>query len=275
MSFFRSRVPNNCAALFLAGVVLVLAGCAVPPPVSDKEAWTEYQEVNDPLEPTNRKILAFNRGVDSAVLKPAATAYRDYLPGWLRTMVGNFLDHLRAPVVFVNDVLQGEGDRALTTLNRFWINTGLGFGLLDMADAMGIEGHDEDFGQTLAVWGVPSGPFVMLPLYGPSNPRDAVGRVVDFLADPFNIWTANTDHEHLRFARAGTLAVDVRAGSLDLIEDLEKSSLDFYASIRSLYRQRRADEISNGKGSANLPAPGISGLPDRPVFDAALQMSRR
>lgn len=257
------------------GLVLALAGCAVPPPAGDSEAWTEYREINDPLEPTNRAVLSFNRGVDNAVFKPAASAYRDFMPDLLRAMVGNLLNHLRTPVVLLNDIAQGEIDRALTTVNRFWINTALGFGLLDMAGAMGFEGHDEDFGQTLAVWGVPAGPYVMLPLLGPSNPRDVIGRVVDFLADPFNIWASNTEREHLQFARAGTLAVDARAGTLDLIDDLEKTSLDFYAAIRSLYRQRRADEISNGKGSANLPAPGLSRIPDQPLFDAALELSRR
>jgi phospholipid-binding lipoprotein MlaA len=269
------RFQSKVLRFLFPALLMALAGCATPPPAGDKEAWQEYREINDPWEPTNRAILAFNRGVDAAVLKPAASAYRDHVPELVRNMVGNLLDHLRAPVVFLNDLAQGEVRRAMTTLNRFWINTALGFGLLDMAGAMGMPGHDEDFGQTFAVWGVPAGPYVMLPLFGPSNPRDAVGRIVDFLADPFNIWAANTEREHLQFARAGTLAVDTRAGNIELIDDLEKTSLDFYAAIRSLYRQRRADEITNGKGSANQPAPGISSIPDRPIFDAALELSRR
>lgn len=254
---------------------LALGACAMPPPLDDKEAWVEYREINDPLEPANRAVFELNRGLDRAALKPAATLYRDALPGFLRQGIGNLLEHLRAPVVLINDLLQGEVKRALRTFNRFWINTALGFGFMDMAGAMGLEGHDEDFGQTLAVWGVPEGPFIMLPLFGPSNPRDTVGLVVDFLTDPFNVWAANTDREYLRYPRAGTLGVHARSGQLDLIDDLEKTSLDFYAAIRSLYRQRRADEISNGKGSARLPAPGLSGPPDMPLFDAALEMSRR
>ena len=269
------RLSSKMLRFLVPAILIVLAGCATPPPDGDREAWKEYRELNDPFEPTNRAILAFNRGVDAAVMKPAATAYRDQVPELIRNMIGNFLEHLRAPVVFLNDLAQGEVNRALVMFNRFWINTALGFGFLDMASALGVAGHDEDFGQTLAVWGVDAGPYVMLPLFGPSNPRDVVGRVVDFLADPFNIWATNTDREQLQFARAGTLAVDSRADNLDLIEDLEKTSLDFYAAIRSLYRQRRADEISNGKGSANLPAPGISRISDRPIFDAALETSRR
>ena len=258
----------------VAGLV-ALAGCAVPPAQGDREGWVEYHATNDPLEPTNRAILELNRGLDTTLLKPAATAYRDFVPVLGRSMIGNFLENLSAPLVALNDLAQGQIDRALTMLNRFWINTALGFGFLDMAGAMGIEGHGEDFGQTLAVWGVPAGPYLMLPLFGPSNPRDAVGRVVDFLADPFNMWAANTEREHLRFARAGVQAVELRANSLELIDDLEKTSLDFYAAIRSLYRQRRAEQISNGKGGANLPAPGINSNPGQPLFDAALEMSRR
>jgi phospholipid-binding lipoprotein MlaA len=256
-------------------LVFGAAGCATPPPSGDKEAWAEYRDTNDPMEPTNRAIFEVNRGLDRALLKPVATAYRDFLPAWLRSGFGNLLDHLRSPIVLLNDILQGEVDRALVTMTRFVINTGLGFGFMDMASAMGMEGHDEDFGQTLAVWGMPSGPFVMLPLFGPSNPRDAVGRLVDFMADPFNIWAANTDREHLSFARTGAHAVHVRSGNIDLIDDMEKTSLDFYAAIRSLYRQRRADVISNGRGSANLPAPGMSEAPNMPLFDAAMELSRR
>lgn len=251
------------------------AGCATPPPVGDREAWAEYREINDPYEPANRTVLAFNRGVDNALVKPAAQAYRDGLPLFVRQGIGNLLEHLRAPLVLVNDLLQGEIDRALTTFTRLWINTGFGLGFMDTAGAMGIPGHDEDFGQTLAVWGVGEGPFIMLPLFGPSNPRDTVGLVVDFLTDPFNLWAANTGRDHLTMARAGTKAVHFRAGNLDLIDDLEKTSLDFYAAIRSLYRQRRADEISNGNGAAGSPVPGTSGMLDGPLFDAALEVSRR
>ena len=146
---------------------------------------------------------------------------------------------------------------------------------MDTAGAMGLEGHKEDFGQTLAVWGVSEGPFVMLPLFGPSNPRDAVGLAIDFLTDPFNAWANNSGRDHLVFSRTGTQAVHGRAATLELIDDMEKTSLDFYAAIRSLYRQRRANEISNGKRTANVTAPGMSQLPEVPLFDPTLEMSRR
>lgn len=260
-------------AVFL--VAYLAAGCATAPNPGDKEALAEFHEINDPLEPTNRAVFTVNRALDRLALKPAATLYRDHLPEFVRDRVHDVLANLRGPVIFLNDLLQGEVGRAMTTLSRFVINSTIGVaGLMDMATEMGVEAHDEDFGQTLAVWGVPEGPFLMLPIFGPSNPRDTVGIAVDFLTDPLNIWAANTDRDIPPFARAGVQAVDARSGNLDLLDDLEKSSLDFYAAIRSLYRQRRADEISNGKGSANFPAPGISQPPFGPVLDEGGELSR-
>jgi len=263
-------------SLVLASVLAVaVSGCATPPPADDRAALADYHAVNDPLEPTNRAVFAFNQGVDKGVLKPVATAYQNTLPPWLRQGVGNLVDHLRAPVVLLNDLLQGEFRRAMRTFNRFWINTALGFGFMDLAGGMGLDGHDEDFGQTLAVWGFDAGPFVMLPLFGPSNPRDTVGLVVDFLVDPFGTWARNTDRDVLVYARGGTHAVHARAQLLEFMDDLEKTSLDFYAAIRSLYRQRRDDEISNGRGSANAPVPDLSRSMEPPDFDPALELSRR
>ena len=127
-----------------------------------------------------------------------------------------------------------------------------------------MEYHNEDFGQTLAVWGSDEGPYLMLPVFGPSNPRDAVGLSVDILTDPLTWWAYTTDNDGVLWARSGLRAVDERARNFDVIEDLEKSSLDFYATVRSLYRQRRKDEISDGKASGNLPAPGLGETPPIP-----------
>ena len=261
----------------MAGVAVLVAGtlaggCATAPDPLDKEAVAEFEEINDPAEPTMRAIFSFNRGLDRVALKPLARVYKDVLPVPVQRGVYNFLNNLRSPIVFANDILQGSLKRAGTTLVRFLINTTAGIGGIgDVARDLGFEHHDEDFGQTLAVWGVPEGPYVMLPLFGPSNPRDAVGLVVDFLADPLNRWAANTDRDGIIWARAGSRAVSQRARHFDAIEDLEKSSLDYYAAVRSLYRQRRADEISNGRSSANVPAPGLSGGPS---FDDDDEVSR-
>jgi len=270
-------VPVIC--LRVLSVVAVLSGasgCASAPSPDDPDAVAEFLQVNDPMEPVNRDVFEVNRVLDKAVLKPVATVYKAAAPEFVRTRVSNFLANLRSPVIFANDVLQGEFKRAATTFLRFFINTTIGVGgMNDMASALEIEGHDEDFGQTLAVWGVEEGPFVMLPLFGPSNPRDTVGLVVDFVFDPLRMWASNTDSNYVPLARAGADAVDIRSENLEVLDDLEKSSLDFYAAIRSLYRQRRADAVSNGAGSATVPAPGIGELPGGPTLEAAEELSRR
>jgi len=265
------RVRRLAACFF---VMLLAVGCASVPDASDPDAAAEMREVNDPAEPLNRSIFEFNRTLDKAVLKPVATVYRDVVPVPVQDGLHNLLANLRAPIIIFNDLLQGELNRALTTLTRFVFNSTLGIaGLADVATEFGLERHDEDFGQTMAVWGIGEGPYIMLPVFGPSNPRDTAGIIVDFLIDPFNAWAANTDREFAPLARAGMQAVDLRSNNLDLLDDLEKSSLDFYAAIRSLYRQRRSGEISNGKGSANFPAPGLGLAPEIPEPEDVQEIS--
>ena len=245
------------------------------PEPGDQEAVAEFNEINDPAELTMRAIFEFNRFLDKMFLKPAAVFYKGFLPPALQSGVHNFLNNLRTPVILLNDVLQGKFERAGTTLARFFVNSTVGIlGLSDQAAEMGMEYHNEDFGQTLAVWGADEGPYLMLPVFGPSNPRDAVGLAVDFLTDPINLWARNTDRDAVIWARTGTRAVDQRARNFDVVEDLEKSSLDFYATVRSLYRQRRNDEINDGKPSANMPAPGLGEAPPFPGKDDGPEVSR-
>ena len=245
------------AAMVLA--VAVLAGCAAVP-ANDPEARAEFQEINDPGERVNRAIFGFNQGLDKAVIKPVTGAYRAVAPDPIRRSVHNFLANLGSPVTFLNDILQGEFKRAMTTAGRFVINSTAGLiGLFDQAAPMGLEPHREDFGQTLAVWGFEEGPYVMLPVLGPSNYRDAIGFVVDTLVDPLNLWVHNTDREYVAYSRISAAGIDTRDQLWDVLDDLEKSSIDFYAAIRSLYRQRRADQIKNGAGPDSDPAPGFGG----------------
>ena len=256
------RILPSRAIVFVAALLILTGGCATAPNPADREAVAEFAALNDPAEPTNRAVFAINRGIDAVILKPVATFYRDYIPKFFQNRMNDVLDNLRSPVIFVNDLLQGEIDRAIATLARFVVNSTFGLaGLNDLATAIGMEGHDEDFGQTLAVWGVPEGPYVMLPLFGPSNPRDTVGLVVDFLVDPFNAWAGNTNRDYAILSRTGARGVDQRAVHMEALDDIERTSLDYYASIRSLYRQRRAEEIRNGKPSATMPAPGLSQAP--------------
>jgi len=254
-------------AVLVLGVSLALAACATAPE-NDPEALAEYQKLNDPVEPTNRAIFEFNLGLDRIILKPVTGAYRAVFPRPVRDGVHNFLQNLRAPVIFANDLLQGEPGRAATTFGRFVVNTTLGVaGFGDPAEALGMAQHDEDFGQTLAVWGVGEGPYVMLPVFGPSNPREVTGRVVDFFIDPINWWAQSSDAdwaEWVPIARAVITGIDTRDQLWDVLDDLERTSIDFYAAIRSLYRQRRMDEIRNGAGG---PAPTLTGELDIKDFE--------
>lgn len=244
----------------MAALVLTVAGlpgCASAP--KDPAAKAEFQTDNDPIEPFNRAMFAFNKQMDGMLLRPAAVIYSEVLPEPMQTGIHNALMNLRSPVVFANDVLQGEMDRAGTTAERFAINTTVGvLGVWDAAAYMGIEGHSEDFGQTFAVWGAGEGFYIVLPILGPSNPRDALGLVTEYFVDPVNIIARNNDAEDWILVRSLVTGVDFRSRNLETLDELERTSLDYYVAIRSLYRQRRLEEISNGRGTSDQPAPGIS-----------------
>jgi phospholipid-binding lipoprotein MlaA len=260
MQRWRERNSGSRLAIVLLAAILV-TGCATAPNPKYTAAVADYEILNDPAEPTNRAIFKFNKALDTAIFKPVATVYKDYTPSIFQRGVHNVLNNLRTPIIFANDLLQGKLQRAWNTLARFFINSTIGFaGLGDPAADYGFKFHNEDFGQTLAAWGLPEGPYIVLPVFGPSNPRDAIGLAVDALIDPMNIWLSNTNREELIFARAGVRGIDERARNFDALEDLEKSSLDFYASLRSLYRQHRSDEIRDGKPSVKIPMPGLSNI---------------
>jgi len=252
------KKAGRIGAIFLLG--FVVAACATAPNPADPEAVAEYAEINDPLEPVNRVIFELNRGLDTLLLRPAATLYRGFVPPPIQEIVGNFLNNLKTPVILLNDLLQNQGGRAMTTLSRFAINSTVGIlGFGDPATDMGFRAHREDFGQTLATWGVEGGPYLVLPILGPSNPRDVVGRVVDTLTDPIWYYAQNTDKEYIPNERLVAEAINFRAANMEAITDMEKTSLDYYAAVRSLYRQVRADEIRNGTTLNNgLPRMSIN-----------------
>lgn len=229
--------------------------------VGTELAQTEIDE-NDPLEGINRAIFGFNDFVYSYVLGPVADAY-GLLPGEIRTVIGSFLSNLRAPLVFANDLLQGEFGRAGNTLLRFGMNSTIGFGgMVDVAESAGYPGHNEDLGQTLAVWGVGDGPYLVLPLLGPSNPRDAIGQyLVEPFVDPFNLYLKNTEQDEWIYTRIGVSTIHQFSNIRSELDQLRRTSVDYYAAVRSLYRQRRAAEINNGE---------LGDLPAIPDFDLGL-----
>lgn len=259
-----ARLHARAATLSLVAVAaLGLAGCATPP--KDPVAREEFEKANDPLEPLNRAVFSFNNVFDGMFLRPAAVAYREALPRPVQKGVNNFLSNLRSPVVLANDLLQGEMDRAGDTASRFVINTTVGvLGVWDAASAMGIQGHSEDFGQTFGTWGIGEGFYLVLPILGPSNPRDAVGLATEWYLDPVNIWLRNENADGWIIARSLVTGVDFRSRNLETLDELKRTSLDYYVAIRSLYRQRRADEIRNGKSSSDTVAPGVSAAPAEP-----------
>lgn len=239
-----------------AAAALALAGCATPPPADDQAAMAAYREANDPIEPLNRYFFEVNRGLDALVVRPFAEIYRGVLPRPVRDGVRNVVNNLRAPVIFANDLLQGEVDRASDTFGRFTTNTFVGVGgIFDVASGEyggnvegGIPYHSEDFGQTLAVWGASEGPYLVLPVFGPSPVRDSVGMVGDVLLDPFTWVVPNQYQLGFGLTRFAARGIDTRSRNIETLDEIERSSIDFYATVRSLYRQRRQAEIANGRG---------------------------
>ena len=224
---------------------------------------------NDPFETVNREIFDINMSLDKAILRPITQAYVDVVPDPIRDMVNNLLFHLKEPVTLASDILQGEWDRAGQTTARIVGNTAVGFGMWDVMGSSGAKGHKEDLGQTLAVWGVPEGPYLVLPILGPSNIRDGAAELAQSLYDPVDFVTDTyLDYDtnfYVSGSRTTFTAIDKRAQVLGKLAELEKTSLDFYATIRSLYRQKRQDEIRNGESGDAVPIPEITLELDDPM----------
>jgi phospholipid-binding lipoprotein MlaA len=198
----------------------------------------------DPLEGMNRATYAFNDVVDRAVLEPVAKGYQAVTPGFFRAGVTNLFTNVGDVATSLNNLLQGKGGDAASDAGRFLINSTLGvLGLFDVATPMGLEKHNEDFGQTLGKWGVNSGPFLMIPLMGPSTLRDAVGRPVDAYAGYFRYM----DHIPTRNSTFGLEIIDLRANLLGASSTLDAAALDKYQFIRDAYLQRRLRSVYDGK----------------------------
>jgi len=238
MKLKLSTIP----ALALA---LVLGACSTPSPESLAQ--------NDPWEKTNRDIFEFNLAMDRAILRPVARGYRDVVPEFAREGVHNFLTNLNSPVILANDVLQLDR-KAGNTLGRILINTTVGVGgLIDVASKMGIPYHENDFGITFGKAGAAEGSYLMLPFAGPRPPRDLVGTGVDIALDPFT-WLIFPGDNTLMIVRSGMGILDSRTSQLDAVETIERSSIDFYATTRNLYRQSRNAKINEGNpGTDDLP----------------------
>jgi phospholipid-binding lipoprotein MlaA len=242
----RKWFARLVASLAVASI-LMLGACATPP-TDDPVALADYEAANDPLEPMNRGIFEFNLFLDGLIFRPVAEVYVWLFPVGVRDAVHNVLSNINEPVNFANALLQGEGRRAGTIFSRLAINTTLGLvGIMDVASDLGFEPIDEDFGQTLAVWGIDDGPYLVLPVLGPASVRDGVGRGVDIFLDPMTYVVADLDTDYVGLAILAANGIDQRSRNLTTLDEIERISIDFYAAIRSLYRQRREDLINNGE----------------------------
>lgn len=243
----NSTFKNNFLKSFLLLSVLCLSACA--------NKSNNEMGINDPIEGINRTTMKINDAADKAVLLPIAKGYRAVTPEAGRIVVKNFLRNLNSPIVIGNQLLQGDLKGAGNATARLIINTLAGFGgIIDFAEQGGIEYEPEDFGQTLAKWGVGDGMYVVIPLLGPSTIRDASGRAVDSFADPLRLYLFNTDQEHLHYQRVAAGVVSQREELIDVIDDLRRNSFDYYAAVRSAYYQHRQALINDSKaGNAEIP----------------------
>jgi phospholipid-binding lipoprotein MlaA len=241
------------AAALVVFLSLGFAGCATAP--------NAKRDARDPLERVNRVSYKVTDAVDRAVLRPVAKGYKAIAPQFVETGVSNFFSNLGQPTVIVNDLLQAKFRPALSDTGRFLMNTTLGVGgLWDPAGGMGLDKHDEDFGQTLGKWGVPSGAYLFIPLFGPSTVRDGIGSVGDIYTDPIHY----VDRDAWRYGLQGMNLIDTRARLLETDQALQ-NTFDKYAFIRNAYLQRREYQVTDGAAAPLDDEP----LEDPEAEDAA------
>lgn len=240
----RVKQPDFKAVVLFC---ILLAGCEN----------ANKSDVYDPFESVNRKVFAFNHSLDKNAALPAATYYKHALPDGMRQGVHNFLSNLNLPVTFANDILQGEVSQAGYAVCRLGVNTTVGvLGVMDPASDWGCVANDEDFGQTLAVYGVPGGPYLVLPFLGSSLPRDIAGKIlVDHYFNPLG-YVAYRGKYYVSITQNVIKLVDQRSRSVSALKDVERTSIDYYAAVRSIYVQRRNAAIDNSTSAPDaLPPP--------------------
>ena len=256
MMFPRLRLP----LLFLLALLTMpslLTACAEVP--KSPEAQAEAKVVDDPLEPVNRTVFDVNDFLDRLLIRPLTELYRFTMPDYLRDRIANILSNMGEPVVFANNLMQGEVSNAGTTAGRFVVNTTVGAaGIFEVAADWGMPKQMGDFGQTLSVWGINGGPYLVLPLFGPSNFRDAIGLGVDMVMSPWQYIAAiggNGMHNRVVYSDMAADGLTRRDQNLDGLDALKSGSLDFYAEMRSVYRQYRDKQL------------GIQPTEAQPVFE--------
>ncbi|HTI67088.1 MAG TPA: VacJ family lipoprotein [Caulobacteraceae bacterium] len=248
----------------MAGLVLLLAGSPAlaqqAPGAGAPGAASAKAQIPDPWEGINRSFMKFTLAVDKAVIAPPVHAYRRYAPKVMQTAIRNVVYNLYEPRTFANDVLQLRFRRAGEATIRFAANSTVGLGgMIDVAGKTGLPAHESDFGQTLGRWGVPTGPYLFVPFYGPSDIRDGFGKLADAVGDPV-AWTIGGIDTTFGQVRAGVDVAQARVDVDDTLESVRTSAVDPYATIHSGYSQNRAFMIDQAKG---VPAAAeVNTLPD-------------
>lgn len=239
-----------------AAIALMLSTTACSTTAENQTMTAGGIVIDDSLEEANRGIYKFNTAVDNAVFHPLVKGYQAVVPKPARTGVRNFLENLKAPMKIANNLLQGDVSDGLDTTFRTIINTTVGIGgLIDVAKTGGLENENEDFGQTLGVWGVGHGPYLMVPLLGPTTLRDGVGRGVDGYLDPLSRYWDNIDEEHWGYTRMAADYFQLKVNLMPILEDIQNSAIDSYATLRAGYYQNREAEI---KEQDSYDAPDLS-----------------
>lgn len=234
--------------ILIALLGLSVSACATSP---------DRATANDPFEPFNRVVFDLNEGVDRAIVAPISRGYDEITPDPVQDSVRNVFRNLNRPVVLTNTLLQGDLGASGDVLASFALDTTVGLGgLLPVAERQGIAQHSEDFGQTLGVWGVPEGPYVMIPLLGPSNFRDGIGRVADRYPHPFN-WNQEFSQSNEAWAARTVNGLQFRTDAETAFATLDRTAIDPYVQMRSAYRQSRNAQINNGN-----EADSVQDLPD-------------
>ena len=232
--------------IFFVLINFVVSGCAS---VNKDQIIAENiatQKVADPIEPINRIVFSFNNIFDKYAVRPVSILYRGVLPEFIRNRISYSLDNLSMPVTTINNILQFKFGKAGVSTARFVINSTIGiFGFFDPASYFGLEADYEDFGQTLVVWGIPTGPYLVLPFLGPSSPRDFTGLLSTSLLDPTYQVGNSANSDLFRSYRMGVGVINFRSENIEIFDDLQNNSIDYYAAVRSFYNQSRNSQVSD------------------------------
>ncbi len=252
------KTMKQALAMALPGLMLgtLLAGCATAPPKTDTADYQAYQQQNDPIEPTNRFFYKVNDKIDRYAFKPVAQGYVDITNTTVRNHVGNFVTNIGEPARLINFMAEGKSRDAGTSLVRFFVNSTAGIGgIFDPATALGYKETDTDFGLTLAIWGLAPGPYLYLPVFGPSGARDVWNLPVEYFATPMEAAPESTALNIFSDTETGVHLINTRAEYIQPIDQIEATALDPYATFRSLYRQSRVSQVQQIDEANELTTP--------------------